>query len=427
MLLALAGLFGCADRGRPHDPPPVALREQAEPVVITPDAMVPVVAEPDAVPAPSSPAPAPATKPAGFDFIDDARKLYRVAGCAEGPLTEALTKYAKAIDKHCKALAPFIARYRAAYFVGARKWFDKHVPADVPSAVVYLFAGADLVSALVAFPKATEITTLSLELAGDPRRLPALTPDELDQDLAAFRREIGMLIWVGSNSSKNLSSQQRRFLPGQVSSFLLGLATGGYEPVAMRFFRIDDAGKLHYLEQADIESDTKTTSSLRGTWNKPAFAESFRHVELAYRKIGETEVRTHRHIAWNLEDKYLAEHPGLLRHLEAKGKVTMLVKGGSYMLWLGGFKTIRTYILGHLQWMLSDSTGVPPTHARPAGMVQEPFGRFNGPIQAIFANLYGKREDLDMRALFKNAKPMPFRFGYLDNDDHNHVIITRPK
>jgi hypothetical protein len=76
---------------------------------------------------------------------------------------------------------------------------------------------------------------------------------------------------------------------------------------------------------------------------------------------------------------------------------------------------------------MPDSTGVPPLHARPAGMVQEPFGRFNGPIEAIFPNLYGKREDLDMRALFKTAKPMPFRFGYLDNDDHNHVIITRPR
>ena len=55
------------------------------------------------------------------------------------------------------------------------------------------------------------------------------------------------------------------------------------------------------------------------------FAESFRNVELQYRKIGETTVHTHRHIAWNMEDKFLAEHPGLLKHLGAKGKVTILV------------------------------------------------------------------------------------------------------
>jgi len=32
---------------------------------------------------------------------------------------------------------------------------------------------------------------------------------------------------------------------------LLGLAIGGYEPVAMRYFTIDPKGELHYVEQAE--------------------------------------------------------------------------------------------------------------------------------------------------------------------------------
>jgi len=424
-LAILALLVGCSDRGKAQPPVPIREPVVTAPVAADASAAPVVVAEP---PDAAVPVAAPIVHPVGFDFIADAKRLYRVAGCGEGPLPEELAKFQKVVDKHCKSLAPSIERYRAEYFVGTRKWFDDHVPADAPSKVVYLFAGADLVSALVAFPKATEITTLSLELAGDPRKLPSLTPAELDQDLGAFRREIGLLISVGSNSSKNLSSQQRRFLPGEVSSFLLGLATGGYEPVAMRYFRIDEAGALHYLEQAEIDADVAKTKPLRGSWNAPSFAESFRHVELSYRKIGETEVRVHRHIAWNLEDKYLAANPGVLRYLEGKGKVTMLVKGGSYMLWLADFKTIRKYILDHLHWMLSDSTGVPPTYAKPAGMVQEPFGRFVAPITPTFDNLANRREDLDTRALFKTAKqPMPFRFGYLDRDNNKHVMITRPK
>ena len=47
----------------------------------------------------------------------------------------------------------------------------------MPKTVVYPFGGGDLLSALVAFPDATEITTISLEQAGDPRRLRTLTPD----------------------------------------------------------------------------------------------------------------------------------------------------------------------------------------------------------------------------------------------------------
>ena len=39
---------------------------------------------------------------------------------------------------------------------------------------------------------------------------------------------------------------------------------------------------------------------------------------------------------------------------------------------------IRGYILDHLAWMLSDSTGVPPLYARKAGMIQETYGRYTG-------------------------------------------------
>ena len=49
----------------------------------------------------------------------------------------------------------------------------------------------------------------------------------------------------------------------------------------------------------------------------------------------------HRHIGWNLGDDYLKKHPQLIRHLEKKGQVTMLVKGASYLLWRGDFSRIR--------------------------------------------------------------------------------------
>ena len=84
-----------------------------------------------------------------------------------------------------------------------------------PKTVVYPFGGGDLLSALVAFPDATEITTISLELAGDPRRLKTLTPKQRRaQPRRRCAREIGGLISVGSNTSENLSNGQRNDLPG---------------------------------------------------------------------------------------------------------------------------------------------------------------------------------------------------------------------
>ncbi|MEJ7601941.1 MAG: hypothetical protein WKG01_28860 [Kofleriaceae bacterium] len=378
---------------------------------------------PDAVPPPTA-----AT--GGVDFIADAKLLFRIAACGgSDPLPEAFAAHAKIIASHCKKIGDQVARFRAAYFDRHQKWFRAVVPEDVPATVVYPFGGGDLVSAMVAFPNATEVTTISLELAGDPRRLRTLEPAALQRSLAAFRVEIGGLIQVGSNTSKNLSSGQRNDLPGQVSSFLLGIHAAGFEPVSMRYFTLDDGGAIRYLDQAALDAAAAQTRSLKGDWHSPNFSAAFSHVEIQYRRPGQegaTAVRTHRHFGWNLADPYLAQHPQLVRHLEQKGKVTLLVKGASYLLWSNTFSTIRTYLATHLAWMLSDSTGLPPHYARKAGFEQITYGNFAG---AFLEGSQGTATDVAFVELWqKNPKrSLPFRFGYTDMLKQVHLVVTRPK
>jgi hypothetical protein len=198
----------------------------------------------------------------------------------------------------------------------------------------------------------------------------------------------------------------------------------------MRYFTIDEAGELKYFEQADLDAldrpDAKHSKKLKHDWESPNFSGVFQNVEIRYRKPGETTVRVHRHIGWNLGDDYLKQHPQLLRHLEKKGKVVMLTKGASYLLWRADFSLIRSYMLDHLTWMLSDSTGIPPVHARRAGMMQETYGSFNGaflagaqggPIETSFVELWHKNRH----------RSLGFRFGYLDKDGAGHLVVTRPR
>jgi hypothetical protein len=390
--------------------------------------------------APAKPAdPAPALE--GADFIDDAKLLYRVAACggADTALPTVLAngdgkvaaKLEKIVEQHCKLILKRIGEFRTTYFEKGRAWFEEVEPKDIPRTVVYPFGGGDLLSALVAFPDATEITTISLELAGDPRRLRTLSPDAIERSLGALRAEIGGLISVGSNTSENLSHQQRNDLPGQVSSFLLGLVAAGYEPVAMRYFTLGDTGAIHYLSQAEIDeldrqAQTTQPKSLKHDWLSPNFSHAFANVEIQYKKPGDPQLRVHRHIGWNLGDPYLAKHPEVVRHLEQKGKVTLLTKGASYLLYRDDFSTIRRYMLDHLAWMLSDSTGIPPTYAKPAGMVQETYGHFDG---AFLESAQDNRHDDAFVALWKSQKTrrLPFRFGYVDKDKQAHLVVTRPK
>jgi len=373
----------------------------------------------------------------GVDFADDAKLLYRIAACgnANQPLPAELTrgdaklteKLTKIVDRHCKKISEQLVKFRGQYFEKGRAWFDAVVPNTAPTTVVYPFGGGDLISALVAFPNATEITTISLEQSGDPRRLRRLTPAQLDASLGALRVEIGGLISVGSNTSENLSAQQRNDLPGQVSSFLLGLVAAGFEPVAMRYFRFDDVGAIDYLDQAEIDAfEVVKKQSLKHDWQSPSFSPAFANVEIQYKKAGETTVRVHRHVGWNLGDGYMMKNPQLVRHLEKKGKVSVLTKGASYLLWRGDFSLIRNYMLDHLAWMLSDSTGIPPAYARSAGMVQETYGHYNG---AFLEGSQESRHDEAFVELWRTQKrrKLPFRFGYVDKDKQAHVVVTRPK
>ncbi|MEZ4359847.1 MAG: hypothetical protein R3B48_06675 [Kofleriaceae bacterium] len=389
---------------------------------------------PSAAPsAPSTPSAQPARAGAApADFTAQARTLFRVAACAaEHPLPPALD--AKVVERHCGNLRKRMDDYRKRYLEKATPFFAELVPSTAPTTVVYPFGGGDLLSALVAFPNATEITTISLEQAGDPRRIDTLSRAQLARSLGALRIEIGGLLSVGSNTSLNLSSSQRNELPAQVSSFLMGLAATGYEPVGMRVFRIQPDGELHYLTTEEIHALDAAgagprSKSLKATWQSPNFSEAFANVEIQYRRAGESVVRVHRHIGWNLGDDYLKAHPELLVHLRKKGKVTMLTKGASYLLWLTNFSMIRNYMLENLAWMLSDSTGIPPAYATAAGMVQEPYGRFAGAFLEG-AEARGQRHSEAFRNLWRQSRKraLPIRFGYVDLAKQAHLLVTRPK
>lgn len=401
--------------------PPADVVPGSNPVASPPPAAA--VGEVDAAPVDAATAVA---APAGQDFIAEARLLYRIAACGDqSPLPAHIDQ--GVVARHCKDITKRMDAYRKRYVDGARDFFEKLIPKDLPSVVVYPFGGGDLNSALVAFSDATEITTISLELAGDPRRITNLSGKALEDSLAGLRVEIGGLLTVGSNTSKNLAAGQQNDLPGQVSSFLMGLAVNGFEPVSMRYFRIEADGSLHYLSAAEIEAlDEESAAKLKHDWESPNFSPAFAHVEIGYRRVGDPQdapVRIHRHIGWNLGDGHLKQHGELIKHLEAKGIATMLTKGASYLLWRGDFSIIRDYLINHMAWMLSDSTGIPPAYAKKAGLVQETYGKYSGSFleaseshNADFVELWAKQP----------YRKTPVRFGYVDSEKRAHLLVTRP-
>ncbi|MBA3454910.1 MAG: hypothetical protein H0T42_17610, partial [Deltaproteobacteria bacterium] len=276
------------------------------------------------------------------------------------------------------------------------------------------------------YPDAREVTTVSLEHAGDPTRLAMLNKAQLRNALAAFRAASAGLLSLNDSTSENMRKLERGGIPGQLSFHITGMTAHGYEPVALRFFTLEPDGKLHYLTRSEVEAlAAKKAKKKKGGWVDTDFSEAFTNMELSFRKPGDPSapVIVHRHLAWNLANNAFTGS-ALEKHLLAKGKVSVITKAASYLLWNGAFSGIRDYLLANMAWMASDSTGIPPRFAKKAGFTQITYGTFTGAFL----------EDADpstSEAMVKLWASQPrrklgFRYGYPDFEKHLHLMITQP-
>jgi len=362
----------------------------------------------------------------GVDFIKDAKLYYRIVACkGADPVPAGFD--AKTVEKHCAEQQKRYDRLAKTYFEPAETFFEKVRPATLPTTVVYPFGGGDLMSALVTYPNARDITTISLEHAGDPTRLAKLTDKrKLYRALANYRAASAGLLTLHDSTSENMRKLEKGGIPGQLSFHLTGMAVMGYEPVSLKFFRLDDDGKIHYLTQADFDALSKVKAKrVKGSWVDTDWSKAYDHMELTMRKAGDPSAPlvVHRHFAWNLANKAFDGSP-LQKYLQAKGKVAAMTKAASYLIWLGGFSKIRDYLLENMTFMVSDATGIDPRAAKKAGFVQVTYGQFKG----AFLEEADQRISALMVKMWSSQRyrKLPFRYGYPDSEKHIHLMITKP-
>jgi len=379
-------------------------------------------APPAAAPAPAAQAEAPA------DFGAEARALMKVVTCqGDAPLPAGFDAATHAA--YCAKQEKAIAAYREKYLPVAAPFLAKLRPAGLPTTVVYPFGGGDLLSALTTYPDARDVTTASLEHAGDPRRLAAIkTKGQLADSLELIRFTSSGLLYANDSKTENLMKGQRGELPGQLAFFLTALAVHGYEPVSLRYFKVEKDGTLHYYTPGEIAAvEHEDAKLLRGKWTAPDFSVAFSNSELTFVKKGEdpaTQARVHRHIAWDLSDGAVKK-TGIVQWLSSKGPVCAMTKAASYLLWREDFSRVRNYLLKNMVLMISDSTGIPPRYAAKAGFVQETYGTFevsfleaSDEINAEFVALWNGQP----------RRKLPMRYGYIDGAKpagHTHLMVTK--
>jgi hypothetical protein len=355
-------------------------------------------------------------EPPAHDFIDEARALLVVGACADGTLPSQVAP--ELVAAHCRKVHAAQDDYRKNWLGVANEFFRAHVPAGIPKVVVYPFAGGDLSTALTVYPDADEITTLSLEPAGDPTALGRLSNQQLKSALAAVATELSSLYRANFSVTMNMIGAMRSGqLPTQLIFGLSALSMHGYEPISLRYFQLTPEGELRYLGDDDI----KKIDPVKDTGRRNR---EYANIELKFRKQGTTREQVYRHIMANLDDAHLKKEPGALAHLEKKGNVAAMTKAASYLLTFDEFKTMRKYVISHVDWMVSDSTGLAPTYGTPAGFEYETWGTFET------SNMTAGREVQNIwRAMFAEQpkRELKFRFGYPDGKYRGHLIIMKKK
>jgi hypothetical protein len=100
-----------------------------------------------------------------------------------------------------------------------------------------------------------------------------------------------------------------------------------------------------------------------------------------------------------------------------------MTKAATHLLWDRHFSMMRDYLAAHTDWMISDSTGLPPRIASADGFTQDTYGVFDGP--APFGTPDTKDGD-DLKKLFASEpkRDLAFRYGYPDKDGHAHMVVT---
>ncbi len=360
----------------------------------------------------AAPALSPEEPLVGAQFAKQVKAGFKVAGCGGDDSLIPSHIDAKVVEQHCQMLTAGYAEYKKEWVDIAGPFIAKLRPANLPTAVVYPFGGGDLVSELATYPDTTELTTISLEIAGDVRAIDKADNKRLKEELATLRDHLGKLFLKAHSRTINLDMETRGAIPGEVAYTMAALVIHGYEPTNLRYFSFKEDGSLKWLTEEDIAK------------NKNQGREGpFANAEIRFRKPGDQRDRVLRHVAYDLSDVSLKRAPALLKHLESKGKVSAMTKAASHLLWDdGNFSTIRNYLMTHTDWMISDTTGVPPRIAKKYGFVQDVYGAYEWPEP------FGTVNNNDAQAfheLFKNATPITFRYGYPDNKSHGHIVVTR--
>lgn len=332
-------------------------------------------------------------------------------------------------DRPCRALAKAMELYKRRHLVPMTNFLRKTLPTKVPHTVLYPFSGGDLLAAQTVFPGRHRFVLLSLEQGGTPDPLHRMTPVQQRNARRRFLRHASRTLRLSYSHTKDLLEPEGLRIPGLLPMILLGLRVHGGRVVGLRYFRLTPKGRVVYFTRAELAASgpwPRVRKSARKQWGRiyadPGYNRAYSNLELRYRLPGDATDRVLQHIAADISNPGLRHAAGLEGFLRGLGKRALMIKAASFLLWKKRYSRIRELVTLGASLVLADSSAPYPAWLRSKGFRLRLFGNFQCPIIAAVK----RRAKPWIRAFGRKPRPkLPFRFGYRDCKQQNHMILAR--
>ncbi|CAL76784.1 conserved hypothetical protein; putative signal peptide [Bradyrhizobium sp. ORS 278] len=279
-----------------------------------------------------------------------------------------------------------------------RAWTDANLAAPRPT-MFYFFSGPDFLYADAFYPKASTYVMAALEPTGPIPDLTRLPRGSIGPELSYVAQSLQSVLSFSFFITKNMKTDLREGeIEGTLPILYVFLARTGKTIRAASLIWLDESGAVHEATEPSSRNATKGA--------RIVFAGADGSEKTLY------------YFSTDLSDSGV-KTSGFLKFCEPLAPGNSLLKSASYLLHMGSFSQVRSWLLRNSATIIQDDSGIPLASYDARAWRFFPFGRYAGPIDK-FPDMYQH----SYARLFERAQPLDFGIGYRWRTRESNVLLS---
>jgi len=284
-----------------------------------------------------------------------------------------------------------------------RAWAKTEVHPKIsrPKVLKYMFGGPDFVHAATMFPGVPEYIQVGLEPLGSLPDFFQMTPEQIESHLTHLNFTLRSI----SRRSFFITKEMREDfgkdgVDGVFPVLLYFAALSGHDVLNAKYVKLDAAG-------APVECGAAEAT---GIWIQ---------FKLVNASPGAPPVQNLYYFKTDLSNSGFQGGGPFHQFLSARPGGVGYLKAASYLMHMEDFSNIRNFLVGDLQYILQDASGVPASFLAQYFNLDY-YGKYVGPI-----DMFSEYDQPDLRAIYQSGvgKPLPFGTGYRLRDEDSIQIL----